>query len=203
VSDCLSATRRCAARAVFGVQGLSRTTAKLKVVHRNAPKGALMTLTLSPPRRDALRHLMRYASVSAISTLISLTVLGVLVGIFGLPALLSNTIAVAIGTVPSFELNRRWVWHQSRRRSLFRRALPYGLLSLSGLFISSAAVHLAADATNSSSRLVHTAAVECANFGAYGALWLIQFFLCNRFLFAHTPVTTRPLANSQDARGST
>jgi hypothetical protein len=43
---------------------------------------------------------------------------------------------------------------------------------------------VAAGATTNSSRLVHTAAVECANFGAYGALWLLQFVLCDRLLFA-------------------
>jgi putative flippase GtrA len=143
-----------------------------------------MVLTLTSSRRDSLRRIIRYGSVSAISTVTSLTILGVLVGFFGFPALWSNVIAIAIGTVPSFELNRRWVWSQSTRRSLLRQALPYCLLSFSGLIVSSIAVHVAADATSHSTRLVHTVAVEFANFGAYGVLWLFQFVLCDRILFA-------------------
>jgi len=147
-------------------------------------KTARMLLLTNPSRRDLLRRVIRYGSVSAISTVTSLTILGLLVGVFGFSALWSNVIATAIGTVPSFELNRRWVWSQSSRRSLLRQALPYCLLSFSGLILSSIAVHVAADATNHSTRLVHTAAVEFANFGAYGVLWLFQFVLCDRILFA-------------------
>jgi putative flippase GtrA len=147
-------------------------------------KTARMLLLTNPSRRDLLRRVIRYGSVSAISTVTSLTILGLLVGVFGFPPLWSNVIAIAIGTVPSFELNRRWVWSQNSRRSLLRQALPYCLLSFSGLILSSIAVHVAADATNHSTRLVHTAAVEFANFGAYGVLWLFQFVLCDRILFA-------------------
>jgi hypothetical protein len=55
--------------------------------------------------------------------------------------------------------------------------VPYGALSFSGLIVSSIAVHLASEAITSSTRLVPTGAVECANVGAYGTLWLIQFLL--------------------------
>ena len=143
-----------------------------------------MQLAASSPRRTAMRRILRYGSVSAISTVTSLTILGILVGAFGFSALWSNVIATAIGTIPSFELNRRWVWSQSSPRSLWRQALPYCTLSFVGLIVSSVAVHVAGDATNNSTRVVHTAAVEIANFGAYGALWLLQFVLCDRVLFA-------------------
>jgi hypothetical protein len=51
------------------------------------------------------------------------------------------------------------------------------------LIISTAAVHLASDATANATRLVHTTAVELANITAYGALWIVQFVLCDRILF--------------------
>jgi putative flippase GtrA len=129
------------------------------------------------------RRLIRYGSVSAISTATSLTLLGVLVGLLSFPAIWANVIATTIATVPSFELNRRWVWAQRGQRSLLRQATPYFLLSLTGLVLSTFAVHLASDATSATSRLVHTAAVEMANVAAYGALWIIQFVLCDRVLF--------------------
>jgi putative flippase GtrA len=110
-------------------------------------------------------------------------VLGVLVGVWGFSAVWSNVIATAIGTIPSFELNRRWVWSQRNPRSILRQALPYCTLSFIGLIVSSISVRVAAGATANSSRLIHTVAVECANVGAYGALWLFQFVLCDRVLF--------------------
>ena len=98
-----------------------------------------------------------------------------LVGLAGFPAIWSNLVATALGTVPSFELNRRWVWSQCGPRSLGRQALPYCTLSFAGLVLSTLAVHFAADATVSSTRLVHTAAVELGNFGSYGLLWACSF----------------------------
>jgi putative flippase GtrA len=142
-----------------------------------------MPCVLASSRRVHVRRLIRYGSVSAISTVTSLTILGLLVGVFDLSAIWANVMATAIGTIPSFELNRRWVWSQRDERSVFRQIVPYCALSFSGLIVSSIAVHLASDATSTSTRLVHTGAVELANFGAYGALWLIQFVLCDRILF--------------------
>ena len=143
---------------------------------------------VTPSRRDVLRKLIKYGSVSAISTATSLTILGVLVGLANFPAIWANVIATTIATVPSFELNRRWVWDQRGQRSLLRQATPYFLLSLTGLVISTFAVHLASDATSAASRLLHTAAVEMANVAAYGTLWIIQFILCDRVLFRSSGV---------------
>ncbi len=137
----------------------------------------------SPFRRATLGRFVRYGSVSAVATVTALSVLGVLVGVLGWPATWSNVIATAVGTIPSFELNRRWVWAHGGRRSTLRQAVPYAALSLTGLVVSTIAVHLASDATVDSTRLVHTVAVEMANVAAYGALWLVQFALCDRVLF--------------------
>ena len=136
-----------------------------------------------PSRRTTLRRFVRYGSVSAISTVTALSILGVLVGVLGWPATWSNVLATAVATIPSFELNRRWVWAQGGRRSILRQAVPYAALSFTGLVVSTIAVHLASDATLHSTRLVHTVAVEMANVAAYGALWLVQFALCDRVLF--------------------
>jgi putative flippase GtrA len=137
----------------------------------------------SPARRAALQRFLRYGSVSLISTTLGLAILGVLIGACGYPAIWANVIATAVGTIPSFELNRRWVWAQNGERSILRQAVPYFLLSFAGLVISTFAVHIAADATSHSSRLVHTSAAELANVAAYGSLWVVQFVLCDRILF--------------------
>jgi putative flippase GtrA len=133
---------------------------------------------LRSPRRIAT--LLRYCAVSAVATGTSLMTLGVLVGVLGANATLANVVATAIGTVPSFELNRRWVWASQCRRSMTRQVLPFCVLAFAGLVL---AVRVAAAQTASLSRGWHTLAVELANVAAYGTLWVLQFVILDRALF--------------------
>jgi putative flippase GtrA len=129
-------------------------------------------------------QLLRYAGVSVIATFTSLTVLGLLVGALGVGAVVANLAATAIGTVPSYELNRRWVWRAGTKRSVGREVLPFGALSFAGLLISTATVHIASSLSSQGGQLVHTGAVEFASVAAYGSLWVVQFLLLDRVLFA-------------------
>jgi hypothetical protein len=45
----------------------------------------------------------------------------------------SNVVATTVGTVPSFELNRRWVWTKRGHRSLLWEIAPFCRLSAAGL----------------------------------------------------------------------
>lgn len=137
-----------------------------------------------------LAKLIRYAAVSAISTATALTLLGLLVGLAGAPAGWSNAFATAIATVPSFELNRRWVWGVRANRSLLRQAAPFFALSLSGLVASTLAVHIAAAWATSLgwSRLARTVLAQATNLATFGVLWVFQFVLCDRLLFRRSPV---------------
>lgn len=139
-----------------------------------------MALKLKDLQRGRRRHFAKYALVSVVATMTSLTILGLLVGVCGWSSVWANVLATAIGTVPSFELNRRWVWSQGGQRPRLAQVVPFCTLSLAGLLVSTFAVHVAGDATLSSGRIIHTAAVEAANFGVYGALWFIQFFCATR-----------------------
>jgi putative flippase GtrA len=147
--------------------------------------------------RDTVVRLARYSAVSAVATTTSLVTLGILVGGVGLAAAWSNLVATAVGTVPSFELNRRWVWRSSRR-SLFRQVVPFCLLSMLGLVISTVAVSVAAHLSGSWDRIDHTVAVESASVAAYGTLWVIQYQLLDRVLFP-----SRSEAASGDVGGLT
>ncbi len=131
------------------------------------------------------RHqLLRYAGVSVISTATSLSVLGLMVGLAGVGAGPANLAATAAGTVPSYELNRRWVWSHRDKRSIGREVIPFCALSFAGLLLSTIAVIVAAALTVRSDRLVRTAAVQLASGFAYGSLWVVQFLVLDRVLFA-------------------
>jgi len=128
---------------------------------------------------------LRYGTVSLIATATSLTVLGVLVSATSIPAGFANVIATAVGAVPSFELNRRWVWRRTGRRSVRGELVPFWLLSLTGLALSTLAVSLAAAWAGAAGLhgAARTATIELANVAAWGSLWVAQFVILDRLLF--------------------
>lgn len=129
---------------------------------------------------------VRYGAVSVVATLTSLTVLGALVATATLTPGWANIVATGIGTVPSFELNRRWVWGKTGRRSVAAEIGPFCVLSFAGLAVStvlvSAAGHWATGAGLDA--LWRTAVIEAANVAAFGSLWILQFLVLDRVLFA-------------------
>ncbi len=134
-----------------------------------------------------LHQLVRYGTVSLIATATSMTVLGVLVWTGAMPAAWANVVATAVGTIPSFELNRRWVWGKRGARSLAGEIGPFCVLSFAGLGLSTAAVGAASvwATTSGFAPAAHTAVVEMANVAAFGSLWVLQFLILDRVLFAH------------------
>ena len=140
---------------------------------------------LGQPVRKLARKLFRYATVSVISTSTSLVILGTLVATGALSPGWANVVATAVGTVPSFELNRRWVWGKAGRRSLGRELGPFWALSFAGLGLSTLAVSLAAATATSLGfgNTVRTLAAEGANVATFGCLWVLQYFVLDRLLF--------------------
>jgi putative flippase GtrA len=157
-------------------------------MHRRlAPLASL----LPPASRRRLERLARYASVSAVSTAVGLSTLAVLVDVGHWPAGWANAVATGLGTIPSFELNRRWVWGRHGQRSLRREVAPFVLLCLVELVASSLAVHAAAQWTAAQgwSEGARTAVDLAANLATYGLLWVAQYVICDRALFGRRTVT--------------
>ena len=152
-----------------------------------------------------LAKLVRYGAVSAISTTLSLAVLGGLVATRTLPAAWANVVATAVGTGPSFELNRRWVWGRSGRRSIAAEIGPFCALSFAGLALSTVAVGFAAAFARSAgfSSGMRTLAIEAANVTAFGSLWLAQFVILDRVLFAGSQASPSASTEASEIRRST
>jgi putative flippase GtrA len=131
-----------------------------------------------------MRKLLRYGAVSVVSTATSMTVLGLLVATRALTPGWANLVATAVGTVPSFELNRRWVWGRTGRRSLSGEVTPFAVLSFAGLALSTLAVSVAGHLAAGLDTAPRTIAVEAASVAAFGSLWLLQFVVLDRLLFA-------------------
>lgn len=133
--------------------------------------------------KEKLFRLFRYSAVSVVSTATSLTVLGIMVGLMNLPPGRSNIVATSLATIPSFELNRRWVWSRRGQRSLFKEMLPFWALSFLGLGWSTINVYFVGLWTIHWTHLSRAAAVGATNVGTFGLLWIFQFVLCDRVLF--------------------
>jgi putative flippase GtrA len=138
-----------------------------------------------------MMKLIRYGAVSAIATSVSMIVLGALVASRTLTPGWANIVATGVGTVPSFELNRRWVWGKQGRRSVGGEVAPFAVLSFAGLALSTFAVSLAGHWAVGLPTVERTTAVEAASVAAFGSLWVLQFVLLDRLLFASR---TRPPA---------
>ncbi len=136
-----------------------------------------------------IRQLLRYAAVSGVSTGVSQVVLVVLVATRATSAVEANMIATMVGTVPSFELNRRWVWGKSGNRSLAKEVVPFAAISAAGLLLSTLAVAVASRwaEANAFGDAGRTLTVQAANLGAFGVVWVAQFVLLDRVLFRSRP----------------
>lgn len=141
-----------------------------------------------------IAQLARYATVSGIATTTSLVVLGALVATRTLSPGWANLAATAAGTVPSFELNRRWVWGRTGRRSVRAEVVPFAVLSAAGLALSTVTVVLTgrwADGAGLTDA-TRTLAVQAANLVGFGVVWLAQFAICDRLLFRAAPPAVAP-----------
>ncbi|HUS61043.1 MAG TPA: GtrA family protein [Acidimicrobiales bacterium] len=124
-----------------------------------------------------------YSLVSVISVAVSQAVLVACHGLVGLSAEASNVIAVAAGTIPSYSLNRRWVWGKASKSHLWKEVVPFWVLSFVGLVFSTVVVGVVETYNDS------TLAISAANLGAFGVLWVGKFLLLHYVLFKdhHTP----------------
>jgi putative flippase GtrA len=136
-------------------------------------------------RPPLLQRIARCFSVSVLTTLISLCVLTALAFGLGVRAWLANVVATAVGTVPSYVLNRRWVWGRRGASDPWREVMPFWAMSFAGLVLSTVAVD-AADALARDLAVgqpLHMAVLLAANVGSFGALWVAQFVVLDRVLF--------------------
>lgn len=180
------------ALAALAVAGVSSTPARVAAVTAASACGSLArfvvlrSLALGAGRDGRrLRQVARYAGVSVVATATSLTVLAALVATDAVPAGWANVIATLAGVVPSFELNRRWVWGLRGRSSLASEVVPFVAMSLAALGLSTAAVSAAARFADAqgAGEPARTAAVLAANVAAFASLWVLQFLLLDRVLF--------------------
>jgi putative flippase GtrA len=134
--------------------------------------------------------LIKYSAVSIISTAVSQLTLLLTFGVFSLLSEVpANLVANIIATVPSYTLNRRWVWGKSGQSHFWREVAPFWILSFIGLAVSSLAVW-GAGALARHHHLHHFGTgvlVNAANLMSFAILWVGKFIIYNK-LFHIAPI---------------
>lgn len=91
----------------------------------------------------------------------------------------SNVIAVTLGGIPNYLINRAWTFNKQGTHSFTREVVPFWSMAFLGLLLSTFSVAWAAERWDD-----NIIAVSLANIGAFGVLWVAKYFVLDKVLFA-------------------
>jgi len=134
------------------------------------------------------KHLLKYTMVSVISTAVSFGVLFLVFGVLKLWGEIASTVfANAVATLPSYYLNRKWVWGKGGRSHLTKEIIPFWALSALGITVSIGGAALARHigTVHHLSHLEQTALVLAANLVSFGVFWVLKFVIFNKMFHVH------------------
>lgn len=119
----------------------------------------------------------RYTLVSGVAVAVTQVLLALFVLVIELGPALSNFLAVSLAAIPSYVLNRAWVWGKRGKNHLWKEVVPFWAMALLGLVISTAVVDWAADQWD------HALVANAANLASFGLLWVGKFFVLHLVIF--------------------
>ena len=134
------------------------------------------------------KQLIKYTMVSVISTVASFGVLAIVYGLHIIKGEIEATVfANVVATVPSYFLNRMWVWGKGGRSHVMREIVPFWVMSAIGITVSigGAAVARHIGTTHHLSHLQETAVLLLANLISFGLFWVLKYMLYNRLFHVH------------------
>lgn len=138
------------------------------------------------------RKLIRFTSVSVVSTAVSQGLIVVLFGVTRWMGVIEATlVANCVATIPAYNLNRRWTWGKTGRSHLMKEVVPFWLMSAAGI-IGSFFMSLAAKAIVNGGFFAHhrhhgiaTLVVMFASLLAFAIFWVLKLIVFNRIF--HVP----------------
>lgn len=92
----------------------------------------------------------------------------------------ANLMAASLGAIPNYTINRYWTWNKRGKNHLWREVVPFWLLTLAGLGMSTWMVVLASSWWPDSQ-----IAIQLANLAGYGSVWFIKLLVLEHLLFKH------------------
>lgn len=144
---------------------------------------------LEHSRTEAGRRMIRYAATSGIGVIGTQIFLVLFLVVLGMEPVPSNLSATMLMSVPSFLLNKHWVWGKSGKAHMRREVIPFWVFTVAGWGLSTAAVYVVARAVPDDS-VWHTPAVMSATIAGFGILWVLKYVFLDKIMFGpdhHTP----------------
>lgn len=137
-------------------------------------------------READYRKMLKYSAVSAVA--FPFTQVLLLVFTIGLDwsFVKANLVAVTIMAFPAYVMNRYWVWGKKDKNRFMTEVLPFWVITLIGLVLSTICAHYA-EIWFTGSDL----AVNGANAVGFGMVWVFKFVFLDRIMFGghqHFPV---------------
>jgi len=123
------------------------------------------------------RRALKYSMVSVVAVACSQAILVFCSAILGWSPVLSNVTAVTVSSIPSYLLNRAWVWGRSGSHDVLREVVPFWIFAFVGLGFSTLLVHLASSWSEA------TIVTSLANLTAFGILWVAKYLVLDQVLF--------------------
>jgi putative flippase GtrA len=120
---------------------------------------------------------VRYVMVSAVAVPFSQAVFLLCKEGIELNGTTSNLIAVTLSCIPSYLLNRYWVWGKRGKNHFWREVFPFWAMAALGLVLSTIFVWFVDQRTDV------TVFLMAANLSAFGLLYIVKFVLLDRVLF--------------------
>ena len=134
------------------------------------------------------KKVIRYTMVSVISTVASFGVLGIVYGLHIITGEIEATVfANVVATIPSYFLNRMWVWGKGGRSHWMKEIVPFWVMSAFGIVVSigGAAVARHIGKTHHLTHIQQTALLLVANLVSFGLFWILKYMLYNRLFHVH------------------
>lgn len=131
------------------------------------------------------RRKLRYSAASLTSAIVGQALLALAFGGFRWPALSANLFAWGMASLTSYHLSRAWVWRQEGRSHPLREVLPFCVVALTGLAVSTLGVELAESFTTgtSMSHGFRTIVIMLASLSSFFGVWILKYLILDRLVF--------------------
>ena len=125
---------------------------------------------------------LRYCGVSVVNVLTGLSTLAFFHGVLHWSGVASNLMAWSVSTAPAYLLSRAWVWQQSGSHRLSGEVVPFWVMALVGLLLSTFVVNLVDQRTD------RTTFILAALVGTYGVVWVVKYVILDKVMWQRPTV---------------
>jgi putative flippase GtrA len=123
-----------------------------------------------------------------VSTAVSFGVLAIVFGALHLFGEIGSTVfANVTATIPSYYLNRKWVWGKGGRSHLVKEIVPFWTMSAIAIVVSigGAAVAKHLGKVHHLTHIEQTVVLLAANVMSFGVFWILKYLVFNRLFHVH------------------